>query len=108
MTRPRFNRILLKLSGEALMGQGQFGIDPDAVAGLGGEIAAAKGQGHELCLVVGGGNIFRVMAAAAEGFARATGDYMGLLATVMDGFVLPNGRDKLGVPTSVPSAIPEA
>src|SRR5947209_13211859 len=57
MTRPRFNRILLKLSGEALMGQGQFGIDPDAVAGLAGEIAAAKAQGHELCLVVGGGNI---------------------------------------------------
>ena len=66
MTRPRFNRILLKLSGEALMGPGQFGIDPDAVAGLAGEIASAKGQGHELCLVVGGGNIFRGMAAAAK------------------------------------------
>ncbi len=58
MTRPRFNRILLKLSGEALMGQEQFGIDPAAVAGLAGEIAEAKGQGRELCLVVGGGNIF--------------------------------------------------
>src|SRR2546423_15375506 len=81
MTRPRFNRILLKLSGEALMGQGQFGIDPDAVAGLAGEIAAAKGQGHELCLVVGGGNIFRGMAAAAKGFDRATADYMGMLPT---------------------------
>ena len=56
MTRPRFNRILLKVSGEALMGQGQFGIDPDATAALAKEIAAAKGQGHELCLVVGGGN----------------------------------------------------
>ena len=66
MTRPRFNRILLKLSGEALMGQGQFGIDPEAVAGLAEEIAAAKGQGHELCLVVGGGNIFRGMAAASH------------------------------------------
>ena len=65
MTRPRFNRILLKLSGEALMGQGQFGIDPEAAAGLASEIAAAKGKGHELCLVVGGGNIFRGMAAAA-------------------------------------------
>src|SRR3982751_1403024 len=72
MTRPRFNRILLKLSGEALMGQGQFGIDPDAAAGLAGEIAGAKEQGHELCLVVGGGNIFRGMAAAAQGFGRAT------------------------------------
>ena len=64
MTRPRFNRILLKLSGEALMGQGQLGIDPDAVAGLAGEVAAAKAQGHELCLVVGGGNIFRGVAAS--------------------------------------------
>src|SRR6185503_5314933 len=74
----------LKLSGEALMGQGQFGIDPDAVAGLAGEIAEAKTQGHELCLVVGGGNIFRGMAAAAKGFDRATADYMGMLATVMN------------------------
>ena len=67
MTRPRFNRILLKLSGEALMGPGQFGIDPEAVAGLAGEIAAAKAQGIELCLVVGGGNIFRGMAGRGQG-----------------------------------------
>src|SRR5919107_608369 len=84
MARPRFNRILLKLSGEALMGPGQFGIDPSTVAGIAGEIAAAKAQGHELCLVVGGGNIFRGMAAAAKGFDRATADYMGMLATVMN------------------------
>ena len=69
MTRPRFNRILLKLSGEALMGAGQFGIDPETVAGLAGEIAAAKAAGHELCVVVGGGNIFRGIAGAA---ARAS------------------------------------
>ena len=67
MTRPRFNRILLKLSGEALMGPGQFGIDPEAVAALAGEVAAAKRTLPELCLVVGGGNIFRGMAAAAKG-----------------------------------------
>ena len=91
MTRPRFNRILLKLSGEALMGQGQFGIDPAAVDSLAGEIAEAKGQGHELCLVVGGGNIFRGMAAAAKGFDRATADYMGMLATVMNALALQNG-----------------
>src|SRR5438067_7035557 len=108
MTRPRFNRILLKLSGEALMGQGQFGIDPEAVAGLAGEIAAAKGQGHELCLVVGGGNIFRGMAAAAKGFDRATGDYMGMLATVMNALALQNALEKLGVDTRVQSAIPMA
>src|SRR6185369_8637831 len=105
MTRPRFNRILLKLSGEALMGQGQFGIDPDAVAG---EIAAAKAQGHELCLVVGGGNIFRGMAAAAKGFDRATADYMGMLATVMNALALQNALEKLGVDTRVLSAIPMA
>ena len=68
MTRPRFNRILLKLSGEALMGQGQFGIDPDAVDALAREVLAAREQCPQLCLVVGGGNIFRGMAAAAKGF----------------------------------------
>ena len=108
MTRPRFNRILLKLSGEALMGQGQFGIDPDAVAGLAGEIASAKGQGHELCLVVGGGNIFRGMAAAAKGFDRATADYMGMLATVMNALALQMALEKIGVDTRVLSAIPMA
>ena len=108
MTRPRFNRILLKLSGEALMGPGQFGIDPDAVAGLAGEIAAAKGQGHELCLVVGGGNIFRGMAAATKGFDRATADYMGMLATVMNALALQNALEKVGVDTRVLSAIPMA
>ncbi|MDL2340478.1 MAG: UMP kinase [Pseudomonadota bacterium] len=108
MTRPRFNRILLKLSGEALMGQGQFGIDPEAVAGLAGEIASAKAQGHELCLVVGGGNIFRGMAAAAKGFDRATADYMGMLATVMNALALQNALEKVGVETRVQSAIPMA
>ena len=106
MTRPRFNRILLKLSGEALMGQGQFGIDPDAVANLAGEIAEAKAAGHELCLVVGGGNIFRGMAAAAKGFDRASADYMGMLATVMNALALQNALERQGVDTRVQSAIP--
>ena len=108
MTRPRFNRILLKLSGEALMGTGQFGIDPAAAAGLASEIAAAKGQGHELCLVVGGGNIFRGMAAAAKGFDRASADYMGMLATVMNALALQNALERAGVDTRVQSAIPMA
>ena len=108
MTRPRFNRILLKLSGEALMGQGQQSIDPDAVAGLAGEIAAAKAQGHELCLVVGGGNIFRGVAAAAKGFDRASADYMGMLATVMNALALQNALEQAGVDTRVQSAIPMA
>jgi uridylate kinase len=106
MTRPRFNRILLKLSGEALMGPGQFGIDPQTVAGLAAEIAAAKGAGHELCLVVGGGNIFRGMAAAAKGFDRTSADYMGMLATVMNALALQNALESQGVDTRVQSAIP--
>ena len=106
MTRPRFNRILLKLSGEALMGQGQFGIDPDAAAGLASEIADAKSKGHELCLVVGGGNIFRGMAAAAKGFDRATADYMGMLATIMNAIAMQAALERVGLPTRVQSAIP--
>jgi uridylate kinase len=105
---PQFRRVLLKVSGEALMGQGQFGIDPAAVAGLASEIAAAKAQGHELCLVVGGGNIFRGMAAAAQGFDRATADYMGMLATVMNALALQNALESRGVDTRVLSAIPMA
>jgi uridylate kinase len=106
MTRQRFNRILLKLSGEALMGPGQFGIDPDTVNGLAAEIAAAKAQGHELCLVVGGGNIFRGMAATAKGFDRTSADYMGMLATVMNALALQNALENQGVDTRVLSAIP--
>ncbi len=107
MPRPRFNRILLKLSGEALMGEGQFGIEPEAVARLAEEIRAAK-QGHELCLVVGGGNIFRGLAGAAKGFDRASADYMGMLATVMNALALQNSLERIGVDTRVLSAIPMA
>src|SRR3954447_5567522 len=106
MTRPRFNRILLKLSGEALMGQGQFGIDPAVASGLAGEIAAAQAQGHHLCVVVGGGNIFRGMAAAAQGFDRATADYMGMLATVMNALALQNALESQGIDTRVFFGIP--
>jgi uridylate kinase len=108
MTRPRFNRILLKLSGEALMGEGQFGIDPDTTSRLAQEIKEAKGAGHTLCLVVGGGNIFRGLAGAAKGFDRATGDYMGMLATVMNALAMQNALEKVGVDTRVLSAIPMA
>jgi len=108
MTRPRFNRILLKLSGEALMGEGQFGIDPHTTARLAGEIAQAKEAGHSLCLVVGGGNIFRGLAAAAKGFDRTSADYMGMLATVMNALALQNALENIGVDTRVLSAIPMA
>jgi len=106
MTRPRFNRILLKLSGEALMGQGQFGIDPEAVDALAREIIDAREHCPGLCLVVGGGNIFRGMAAAAKGFDRASADYMGMLATVMNAIALQGSLEKLGAETRVQSAIP--
>ena len=105
MTRPRFNRILLKLSGEALMGGGQFGIDQDAVAGLAAEVKSARDQGFELCLVIGGGNIFRGMAGAAKGMDRAQADYMGMLATVMNALAMQNALEKIGVETRVQSAI---
>src|SRR5688572_25583446 len=108
MPRPRFNRILLKLSGEALMGAEPFGIDPATTAALAGEIAEARNAGHDLCLVVGGGNIFRGLAAAARGFDRSTADYMGMLATVMNALALQNALDNIGVDTRVLSAIPMA
>jgi len=108
MTRPRFNRILLKLSGEVLMGEGQFGIDPDTVARLAEEIKQAVESGHTLCLVVGGGNIFRGLAGAAKGFDRASADYMGMLATVMNALAMQNALEKIGVDTRVLSAIPMA
>jgi uridylate kinase len=108
MPRPRFNRILLKLSGEALMGEGQFGIDPDAVARLADEIKSATLDGHVICLVVGGGNIFRGLAGAAKGFDRASADYMGMLATVMNALAMQNALEKIGVDTRVQSAIPMA
>jgi len=108
MTRPRFHRILLKLSGEVLMGEGQFGLDPDTVARLAEEIKEAVGSGHALCLVVGGGNIFRGIAGAAQGFDRASADYMGMLATVMNAIAMQNALEKIGVDTRVLSAIPMA
>lgn len=108
MTRPAYKRILLKLSGEVLMGQGQFGIEPETVARVAGEIAAAKDAGFELCIVVGGGNIFRGLAGAAKGFDRASADYMGMLATVMNALAVQNALEKLGYDTRVQSAIPMA
>jgi len=108
MPRPRFNRILLKLSGEALMGDGQFGIDPDTGARLADEIRAAREDAHALCIVVGGGNIFRGLAGAAKGFDRASADYMGMLATVMNALAMQNALEKIGVDTRVQSAIPMA
>jgi uridylate kinase len=108
MSRPRFNRILLKLSGEAAMGDGQCGIDLETCLRVANEIKQAKEAGHELCLVVGGGNIFRGLAAAAKGLDRTSADYMGMLATVMNALAMQNALEKIGIDTRVQSAIPMA
>ena len=108
MTRPRFKRILLKLSGEALMGDRQYGIDPETVARMAGEVKAARDAGFELCLVIGGGNIFRGMAGAAKGMDRTTADYMGMLATVMNALAMQGALEAIGLETRVQSAIPMA
>ncbi len=99
-------RILLKLSGEVLMGSAGLSIDPDVIARVAAEIADVKHQGYELCVVVGGGNIFRGISGAARGMDRATGDYMGMLATVMNALAVQNALEQIGVETRVQSAIP--
>lgn len=105
MSRPSFKRILLKLSGEVLMGDQPFGINPETVERMAQEVKAAKDAGFELCLVIGGGNIFRGMAGAAKGMDRAQADYMGMLATVMNALAMQNALEQLGVDTRVQSAI---
>jgi uridylate kinase len=106
MPRSGFKRIMLKLSGEVLMGQGQYGIDPAETARLAAEVKLAVEAGYELCMVVGGGNIFRGMAAAAKGFDRGSADYMGMLATVMNALAMQNALENVGIETRVQSAIP--
>jgi uridylate kinase len=103
--RPRYRRILLKLSGEALLGSRQYGVDPDFCAFIAAQVADVHRTGMQIGVVVGGGNIFRGLAAAAKGMDRATGDYIGMLATVMNALALQDALEKAGVPTRVMSAI---
>jgi uridylate kinase len=103
---PRFKRILLKLSGEAGVGGDSFGIDPKTLGTVCEEIAQVAKAGVEICVVVGGGNIFRGAALAEAGMERASADYMGMLATVMNALALQASLEKLGVYTRVQSAIP--
>jgi uridylate kinase len=105
MPMPPVKRVLLKLSGEVLMGEAQYGLDPGTVEQLAREVKAAKDSGLEICLVIGGGNIFRGMAGAAQGMDRAQADYMGMLATVMNALAMQGALEKLGVHTRVQSAI---
>ncbi len=104
-SQPRYRRILLKLSGEALMGANEFGIEPGTVAQIALQIQEIHRLGVEIAIVVGGGNIFRGMASAARGMDRATADYMGMLATVMNSLALQDSLEKLGLETRVLSAI---
>jgi uridylate kinase len=101
-----YKRLLLKLSGEALMGKGEFGIDMGVCERLARDISEALKAGAEIAVVVGGGNIFRGLAGAAKGMERATADYMGMLATVMNALALQNALENANVPARVLSAIP--
>jgi uridylate kinase len=98
-------RVLLKLSGEALMGENEYGIDPGVVREIAGQVVSGVSDGTQVAIVVGGGNIFRGLAASARGMDRSTGDYMGMLATVMNGLAIQDALEQLGQPTRVMSAI---
>ena len=103
--RLRYRRILLKLSGEALMGERQYGVDPAFCAFVARQVGTLHGMGVQVGIVVGGGNIFRGLAASARGMDRATGDYIGMLATVMNGLALQDAIERAGIPVRVMSAI---
>jgi uridylate kinase len=102
---PAYRRVLLKLSGEALAGGQGYGIDPDTLGRVAQEIREVVGLGVQVAIVIGGGNIFRGIAASAGGMDRSTGDYMGMLATVINALALQDAIEKAGVPTRVLSAI---
>jgi uridylate kinase len=105
---PKYHRVLLKVSGEVLMGQAGYGIDMQTVDAVAEDVAEIVQHGVELCLVIGGGNIFRGLSTAARGMERASADYMGMLATVMNALAVQNALEKAGVDTRVQSAIPMA
>ena len=102
---PLYQRVLLKVSGEALMGEGSFGLDPETVNAIAADVASVHRMGVEVGLVIGGGNIFRGIAAAARGMDRAQGDYAGMLATVINALMMQNALEALDVDTRVMSAI---
>ena len=101
-----YKRILLKISGEALMGDEKYGIHPPTLSRIAEEVIELKNAGVECAIVIGGGNIFRGVQGATTGMDRASADYMGMLATVMNALAMQNALEKIGVPTRVQSAIP--
>lgn len=105
MSNTRFKRILLKVSGEALLGNREYGIDYDAALEVANQIKEVYTMHVQIAIVIGGGNIFRGMSASQKGFERATADYMGMLATVMNGLALQDALERVGVPTRMQSAL---
>jgi uridylate kinase len=105
MGAPAFKRVLLKLSGEALMGSLDYGTDPERVAAVARQVSAVRDQGVEVAIVVGAGNIFRGMTGVAEGMDRSTADYMGMLATVLNALPLQDALERAGTNTRVQSAL---
>jgi uridylate kinase len=105
MSRPSFTRVLLKLSGESLAGDQGYGIDPLTINAIAREISEVVAQGVQLALVIGGGNIFRGLAASSKGMDRASADYMGMLATMINSLAMQDALEKAGVATRVQSAI---
>ena len=104
-TKLLYRRVLLKISGEALMGQREFGLDPATITRVAEEVKQVHALGVECCLVIGGGNIFRGLAGASQGMQRASADYVGMLATVMNALAMQNALEQIGVHTRVQSAI---
>lgn len=105
MKKPRYKRILLKLSGEVLTGEGGYGIDPEVIQKIAREIKEVKNLGVEIAIVIGGGNIFRGVAASSKGMDRASADDMGMLATVINGIALQDALEKMNIHTRVQTAI---
>lgn len=106
MAKPKYRRVLLKLSGEALMGEQEFGLESETVDRIASEVKAVTELGVEVCIVVGGGNIFRGVSGASAGMDRASADYMGMLATVMNALAMQSALEGIGAQTRVLSAIP--
>ena len=105
---PAYKRVLLKVSGEALMGKREYGLDNETVSRIANDVADVVRMGVQVSLVIGGGNIFRGVSAAASGMERAQADYIGMLATVMNALAMQNALERTGTPTRVQSAIPMA
>lgn len=104
--KPLYKRVLLKISGEALLGDREYGLDPEVVNRVASELASVAAMGVEVCVVIGGGNIFRGVAGASKGMDRVTADYIGMLATIINALAVQSALEKLEIPSHVLSAIP--